>query len=307
MAAGRLSVRDIISIRDLSKKDILALLEAAERLEEKPMPELMRGKVLATLFFEPSTRTRLSFMSAMERIGGSVIGFENPALTSIGKGETLWDTIKMVENYADLIVQRHPVEGSARLAAEASSVPVINAGDGSNQHPTQTLTDLYTIKKEKGRIDGLTMGFVGDLKFGRTVHSLCLALGHFKVRMFFIAPESLQMPESYLREMDEKGIAYEMEESLQKAVKELDIIYMTRIQKERFPDITEYNKLKGTYQIDKSLLAYAKKDVRIMHPLPRIDEIKRDLDETENAAYFRQAGNGIPVRQAVIALISGRL
>lgn len=298
---------DIISIRDLSKDDLLDILAAAKKLEHKPIPNLMKGKVMATLFFEPSTRTRLSFMSAMERLGGQVLGFENTEVTSVKKGETIWDTLKMVEQYADVIVQRHPIEGSARLAAEASNVPVINAGDGANQHPTQTLLDLYTIRKEKGKLDNLNIAFVGDLKYGRTVHSLCIALSHFKTKLYFIAPKALQMPKDYLDDLDKKKIPYVIEEDLLKVARELDIIYMTRIQKERFPDPVEYNKLKGVYQIDKSLLEHTKKDVRIMHPLPRVDEISKDLDEFPQAAYFRQAGNGIPIRQAIIALVTGMI
>jgi len=299
--------KDIISIRDLSKEEILTILKTAKQLEEKPESDLMKGKILATLFFEPSTRTRLSFVSAMHRLGGKVHGFDTPDVTSQKKGETLWDTIKMVEQYADIIVQRHPLEGAARLAAEASSVPVINAGDGANQHPTQTLLDLYTIQKEKGTLDGLNIAFVGDLKYGRTVHSLCIAMSHFKTKLYFIAPTALQIPKGYLDELDQKKIPYIIEDDLLKVAKELDVIYMTRIQKERFPDPVEYNKLKGVYQIDRSLLNHTKKDVRIMHPLPRVDEIKKDLDQTEQAAYFRQAGNGIPVRQAVIALVIGMI
>ncbi len=297
--------RDLISIRDLSKSDILSILSAAKALEKDPQPNLMKNKVMASLFFEPSTRTRLSFSSAMERMGGKVLGFESAEVTSITKSETLWDTIKMVNHYADVIVQRHSVEGAARLSAEAADVPVINAGDGANQHPSQTLLDLYTIQKEKGKIDNLTIGFVGDLKYGRTVHSLCIALSHFRTRICFISPEALQMPKSYLEELDSKKIPYTVEEDIYASLKDLDILYMTRIQKERFPDPVEYNKLKGCYRIDKELLTHAKKDVRILHPLPRVDEISTDVDGTPNAAYFRQAGNGIPVRQAILALLTG--
>lgn len=307
MVGGKFKGKDIISIRDLSKEELLTILITAKKLEEKPQPNLMKGKVMATLFFEPSTRTRLSFTSAMERIGGEVLGFETSDVTSVKKGETIWDTTKMIEQYADVIVQRHSVEGAARLAAEASSVPVINAGDGANQHPTQTLLDLYTIQKEKGKLDGLNIGFVGDLKYGRTVHSLCIAMSHFKTKMYFIAPKALRMPKSYLEDLNQKGIPYVVEEDLMKVVPDLDVIYMTRIQKERFPDPVEYNKLKGVYQIDKSLLEHTKKDVRIMHPLPRVNEINKDLDDTPQAAYFRQAGNGVPVRQAIIALVTGMI
>jgi aspartate carbamoyltransferase catalytic subunit len=304
---GNFKGRDVISIRDFSKDDLLEILDTAGKLEKKPRPGLMKGKVMATLFFEPSTRTRLSFTSAMERMGGQVLGFETPDVTSVTKGETVWDTIKMVEQYADVIVIRHKIEGAARLAAEAASVPVLNAGDGANQHPSQTMLDLYTIKKEKGKIDGLNIGFVGDLKYGRTVHSLSIALSHFKAKQFFIAPKSLQMPDSYLDELSKKGVPYVIGEDLNRLAKDLDVIYMTRIQKERFPDPVEYNKLKGVYQIGKSFLQHTKNDVRILHPLPRVDEIKPDLDETPNAAYFRQAGNGIPVRQAIIAKVTGMI
>jgi len=300
-----LAGKDIISIRDLSLDEILLILSTAEDLERRPRPTAMQGKVLATLFYEPSTRTRLSFVSAVERMGGQVLGFESDSATSASKGETLWDTIKMVEQYADLLVIRHMVEGAPRLAAIASAKPVINAGDGANQHPTQTLLDLYTIKKEKGRIEGLNIGFVGDLKYGRTVHSLCIALSHFKTKMYFISPEALRMPETYLEELDRKNRPYVVEEDLMKVIGELDVVYMTRIQKERFPDPVEYNRLKGCYQIDRSILEHARDDIRIMHPLPRVDEINTDLDDTPNAAYFRQAGNAIPVRQAIIGLTTG--
>ncbi len=305
MVGSGLAGKDIISIRDLSLDEIRLILSTAEELEARPRPSAMAGKVLATLFYEPSTRTRLSFTSAAERMGGQVLGFENDSVTSASKGETLWDTVRMVEQYADVLVMRHSVEGAPRLAAMASSKPVINAGDGANQHPTQTLLDLYTIRKEKGRIDGLNVGFVGDLKYGRTVHSLCIALSHYKTKMYFISPEALRMPDTYLEDLDRKGLPYAVEEDLMKVIGDLDVLYMTRIQKERFPDPVEYNRLRGCYQIGKSILGHARKDVRIMHPLPRVDEISTDLDDTPNAAYFRQAGNAIPVRQAIIGLTAG--
>jgi aspartate carbamoyltransferase catalytic subunit len=267
----------------------------------------MKGKVMASLFFEPSTRTRLSFESAMTRLGGQVIGFSEPGNTSLKKGETLWDTIKMVEKYADVIVMRHPVEGAARLASEATCIPVINGGDGANQHPTQTLLDLYTIQKEKGRIDGLNIGFLGDLKYGRTVHSLAIALSHFRTNLYFIAPEALKMPDSYLEELDRKGVKYYEESDLLKYIGKLDVLYVTRIQKERFPDPLEYKKYAGIYKLDKSLIPHAKKSLRIMHPLPRVDEISPELDDTPHALYFEQAGNGIPVRQALLSLVLGKM
>jgi len=299
--------RDIISIRDFSKEELLYILKISKHMEEKPEPSLLNDKIMGSLFFEPSTRTRLSFESAMEQLGGRVIGFAESGVTSAKKGENLFDTIKMVEQYADVIVQRHPIEGSARLAAEASSKPVINAGDGANQHPTQTLLDLYTILKEKGQLENLNIGFCGDLKYGRTVHSLVIALSYFNAKIFFIAPDQLQIPQEYLEDLDAKKIRYVLEKNLNKVSNELDVLYMTRIQKERFPDPLEYQRLKGVYQIGLKLLDHAKKDIKIMHPLPRVDEIKSELDATENAVYFKQAGNGIYVRKAILALVLGKI
>ncbi len=298
---------DIISIRDFEKKEILHVLERAKKIERKPKPNLLRGKVMASLFFEPSTRTRLSFESAMRYLGGEVIGFAEPGTTSLKKGETLWDTIKMAEKYADVIVMRHPVEGAARLASEAAGVPVINGGDGANQHPTQTLLDLYTIQKAKGKISGLNVGFLGDLKYGRTVHSLAIALSHFKTNMYFISPGALKMPDSYLEDLESKGIKYYEEADLLKVSKKLDVLYATRIQKERFPDPLEYKKYAGVYKLNRSILPHIKPSLKIMHPLPRVDEIHPELDDTEHALYFEQAGNGIPVRQALLSLVLGRV
>jgi|TARA_Y100000310_G_C20563156_1_gene754096 aspartate carbamoyltransferase catalytic subunit len=297
--------RDIISINDLSKADLLHIIDVAKKME-KPQPNLLRGKILASLFFEPSTRTRLSFLHAMESLGGRVLGFDNAAITSIEKGESLWDTAKITESYCDLMVIRHPTEGSARLAAEASAKPVINAGDGANQHPTQTLLDLYTIQKVKGTLKNLHIGMVGDLKYGRTVHSLTNAMSHFKPTFYFIAPQALQMPHSYLEDLDKKGIKYVTESNLQKVSRKLDILYVTRIQKERFPDPVEYQKYKGYYKLDKKLLNNVKSDMKILHPLPRVDEMDKSLDDTKHAAYFEQAANGIPVRRALLALLLGK-
>lgn len=299
--------RDIISIRDLSKNEILHVLKTAKKIERKPNPNLLKGEVMASLFFEPSTRTRLSFESAMRRLGGEVIGFAEPGTTSLKKGETLWDTIKMAERYADVIVMRHPVEGAARLAAEAAGVPIINGGDGANQHPTQTLLDLYTIQKAKGKIERLKIGFLGDLKYGRTVHSLAIALSHFNTALYFISPEALKMPDSYLEELDSKGIKYYEETDLLKVSKKLDILYATRIQKERFPDPLEYKKYAGVYKLNRSILPHIKPSLKIMHPLPRVDEIHPELDDTKHALYFEQAGNGVPVRQALLSLVLGRV
>ena len=299
--------RDIISIRDFSKKELLYVLSVAKKIEKDPNPNLLKDKIASLLFFEPSTRTRLSFASAMKKLGGNTIGFAKAEVTSLKKGESLWDTIKMVEQYSDVIIMRHPLEGAARLAAEASSVPVINAGDGANQHPTQTLLDLYTIQKEKGRLENLNIGFLGDLKYGRTVHSLAIALSHFNSKMFFISPNALRMPSHYLKELKQKKIKFTEVQNLSKVSKQLDVLYVTRIQQERFPDPLEYEKYKDAYCLDKSLLKDSKKDIIVMHPLPRVGEINPDLDETKNAVYFKQAGNGIPIRQAILALALGRI
>ncbi|MBW2985007.1 aspartate carbamoyltransferase [Candidatus Woesearchaeota archaeon] len=299
--------RDIISIRDFSKEELLYVLKIAKKMEGDSYSNLLKGKVLATLFFEPSTRTRLSFETAMHRLGGSVIGFAQPEVSSVKKGETIWDTIKTVNEYVDVIVQRHPIEGAARLAAESASVPVINGGDGANQHPTQTLLDLYTIKKNKGKLEGLNVGFLGDLKYGRTVHSLAAALSHFKTTMYFISPDALKMPKSDLDLLDQRKIKYYETNSLTNVAKNLDVLYVTRIQKERFPDVMEYEKYKNVYHLDKSLLKNIKKDLKIMHPLPRVGEISPELDDTPHAVYFQQAGNGIPVRKALLALVLGKI
>jgi aspartate carbamoyltransferase catalytic subunit len=300
------SGRDIVSIRDFTKSDLLHVLKVAKDMEGDK-PRLLTGKILSTLFFEPSTRTRLSFESAMYRLGGKVIGFSDEKVSSVKKGETIWDTAKMAERYSDVIVIRTPIEGSARLAAEAASVPVINGGDGANQHPTQTLLDLYTIQKSKGKIDGLKVGFLGDLKYGRTVHSLAMALSHWKVDLYFIAPDALQMPEHYLKDLQEMGIKYYQTNDVFEISKKLDILYVTRIQQERFPDSMEYEKYKNAYRLDQSLLSHIKKDLKIMHPLPRVGEISPDLDETEHAIYFDQAGNGVTVRKALLALVLGKV
>ncbi|HJN56984.1 MAG: aspartate carbamoyltransferase [Candidatus Woesearchaeota archaeon] len=299
--------RDIISIYDFSKEDILYILKTAKKMEKRSNPSLLKNNIMATLFFEPSTRTRLSFIAAMEQLGGKVTGFANSKITSIKKGETLWDTAKMVEQYVDLIVIRHHLEGSARLAAEASSKPVINGGDGSNQHPTQTLLDLYTIQKSKDTLNNLHVGILGDLKYGRTVHSLAIALSHFNPIFYFISPDALKMPRNYIAELREKGIRIYETPNLLSVSKKLDILYVTRIQQERFPDPLEYEKYKGVYRLDSSLTKYVKRDLKIMHPLPRIDEIDKSLDNTPHALYFEQAANGIPVRKALISLVLGKI
>jgi aspartate carbamoyltransferase catalytic subunit len=298
--------RDIVSIRDFSKGDLLHVLNVSKEMEDEK-PDLLSGKILSTLFFEPSTRTRLSFESAMCRLGGKVIGFSDEKVSSVKKGETIWDTAKMADRYSDVIVIRSPIEGSARLAAEAAMGPVINGGDGSNQHPTQTLLDLYTIQKAKNKIDGLKVGFLGDLKYGRTVHSLSIALSHWEVEMYFIAPDALQMPEQYLKDLQEKGIKCFAASDVFSVSEELDILYVTRIQQERFPDPLEYERYKNAFRLDESLLKHIKKTLKIMHPLPRVGEISPELDDTDHAIYFEQAGNGVTVRKAVLALVLGKV
>ena len=301
--------RDVISIRDFKKEDIEHVLKTAERLERELKDEgalkYAGGKILATLFFEPSTRTRLSFESAMHRLGGSVIGFSEASSTSVKKGESLRDTIKTVEQYSDVIVIRHPKEGAARLAAEVADIPVINAGDGSNQHPTQTLLDLYTIKRTFGRIDGLKIGLLGDLKYGRTVHSLSEALTHYDVELYLISPELLKMPKHIVEDLRNKGVKIYETSDLESVIPELDVLYATRIQKERFPDEQEYLKVKGSYVITLDLLKNAKESLKIMHPLPRVDEIHPSVDASKHAIYFRQVFSGVPVRMALLGLTLG--
>jgi aspartate carbamoyltransferase catalytic subunit len=297
--------RDIVSIRDFTKNDLLHILRRSKEMEVDK-PELLAGKILSVLFFEPSTRTRLSFESAMCRLGGRVIGFSDEKVSSEKKGETIWDTVKMADRYSDVIVIRSPIEGSARLAAEAASVPVINGGDGANQHPTQTLLDLYTIQKAKRKLNGLRIGFLGDLKYGRTVHSLAIALSHWEVDLYFIAPDALQMPDQYLKDLQEKGIRCIQTSDVFSVSEELDVLYVTRIQQERFPDPMEFERYKNAYRLDQSLLKHVKKDMKIMHPLPRVGEISPELDETNHALYFEQAGNGVTVRKALLALVLGR-
>ncbi|HDM22984.1 MAG TPA: aspartate carbamoyltransferase [Methanomicrobia archaeon] len=297
--------RDIISIRDMKKEDIEYILEKSEEMEKnmEKNRNLLDGYVLSTLFFEPSTRTRLSFESAMKRLGGEVITVAEAKTSSAAKGETLTDTVKTVEQYSDVIVIRHPNEGAARLAAEAVEIPIINAGDGANQHPTQTLLDLYTIKKEYGKIDGLTIALMGDLKYGRTVHSLATALGYYNVNLIFVSPEELKMPSEIKKYLKSRGIPYREISSIEE-IGETDILYVTRIQKERFPDPTEYEKVRGTYKILPETLKLLG-NAKIMHPLPRVDEISPKIDRTENAIYFKQARNGIPVRMAILSLVLG--
>lgn len=296
--------KDLISITDFTKEEYLKIMRLAADFEANPNQELLKGKVVATLFFEPSTRTRLSFETAISRLGGRIVGFADPGSSSATKGETLHDTIKMVSNYADLIVMRHPLEGAARYAAEISPVPVINAGDGANQHPTQTLLDMYSILKTQGTLDNLNIFMVGDLKYGRTVHSLLQAMSEFENPIFnFIAPEVLQMPRAYKLHLDEKGIRYFEHTEFTDIISEADIIYMTRVQKERFSDPIEYEKVKNIYILRASMLKNTKPNMRILHPLPRVNEIHPDVDANEKAYYFEQARNGVFTREAIIAHI----
>lgn len=304
--------RDIISITDFSKSELLMILELADRIDREDHGNqigrtLLRGKILANLFFEPSTRTRMSFDSAMKQAGGDVIGFNEMESTSTAKGESLSDSVKIIEGYCDVIVLRHFWEGSARLAAESVQIPVINAGDGANQHPTQTFLDLYTIKKTKGRLDELSVGFIGDLKYGRTVHSLAYALSHFSTKMYFISPVNLKIPNEYTSELKGRGIFCYEGDNFEEISGELDILYCTRMQKERFADPVEYEKVKGFCKITKSLLEEldVKEELKILHPLPRVDEMDASLDDTSYGVYFQQARNGIPVRKAILGAVLG--
>jgi aspartate carbamoyltransferase catalytic subunit len=298
--------RSIVSIDDVDPSDLSEIFSVADRmlsaLESGKKLDILAGKIMATLFYEPSTRTRLSFESSMHRLGGSVISVSDVKSSSVAKGETLADTIRMAESYSDVIVIRHPLEGAARLASKFSSKPVINAGDGSGQHPTQTLLDLYTMKKHFGKIDGLNIAMVGDLRYGRTVHSLLLALSNFDVEVTLISPAILKMPD-HIRERLGKKVKITTEENLEHGIDEHDVFYITRIQKERFTDQNEYNSVIGLYSIDNETVKKMKQNSIIMHPLPRIDEIKAEVDFLPNAMYFRQAFYGVPVRMALLSMI----
>lgn len=295
----------LISIHDFTKEEILHVLDIAREFEKNKSQTLLRDKVIACIFFEPSTRTRLSFETASNRLGARVIGFSDAGNTSISKGETLKDTIKMVSNYVDLIVMRHPLEGSARYASEVASVPVINAGDGANQHPSQTLLDLYTIRQTQGRLENININMVGDLKYGRTVHSLLQALSHFSPTFTFTAPDELKMPQEYKDFLSRKQIPFTETSELEGNISRNDILYMTRVQQERFTDPMEYEKVKNVYSLTASMLKNAKPTMKILHPLPRINEISQDVDDTPYAYYFKQAENGVYVRMAIIAYLLG--
>lgn len=298
--------KNLISITDFSKDEYLKIMELAAEFEENPNQNLLQGKVVASLFFEPSTRTRLSFETAINRLGGKIVGFSDSSSSSISKGETLHDTTRMVSNYVDLIVMRHPLEGSARYASEIANVPVINAGDGANQHPTQTLLDMYSIMKTQGRLDNINIFMVGDLKYGRTVHSLLQALSVFENPIFnFIAPPELAMPLEFKRFLERKGIRYFEHTEFTNIISEADIIYMTRVQKERFTDPIEYEKVKNVYILRNKMLNNTKATMKILHPLPRVNEIHPDVDSNPKAYYFTQALNGVFTRQAIISHIMG--
>ena len=297
--------RSLVSINDYSKEEIMQILEIAAEFEKEPHQNLLNGRVIASLFFEPSTRTRLSFESAIQKMGGNVVGFSSAATSSVQKGESLKDTILTVCNYSDLIVMRHPVDGSARYASEVATVPIINAGDGANQHPTQCLLDLYSIKKTQGTLENLEVTFVGDLKYGRTVHSLVIALCQFNTKFHLVSPVELKLPSAVKRHIKEANLQYEQYTDFNEVIPKSDIIYMTRIQRERFPDPLEYEKVKNAYILNNSMLDNSRENCRILHPLPRVNEISIDVDSNPKAYYFEQALNGVFVRQALIAAILG--
>jgi len=302
--------KDILHGNQFSKKEIEAILKVASEFEKELKKRgaipLLKGKILATLFFEPSTRTRLSFEAAMQRLGGGVIGMGSVESSSVAKGETLVDTIQTVSQYADVIVLRHPRTGSAQEAADATPIPIINAGDGSGQHPTQALLDLYTIRKELGTLKNLTISLVGDLKNGRTVHALVEVLSLFQAKLYFVSPPSLRMPEEITSNLRGRGIEIIETEDMLEAGRASHLIYMTRIQKERFTDLSEYEKVKGSFIIDQAFLDQLNKEMTILHPLPRVDEIHPEVDSNLGSAYFRQVRNGVFVRMALLAMIFGK-
>ena len=297
---------DFVTIADLSKERIMYLLEMAQEFEKHPNRELLKGRVVATLFFEPSTRTRLSFETAANRLGARVIGFTDAKASSVSKGETLKDTLLMVSNYADVIVMRHFIEGAAQYACEVAPVPIINAGDGAHQHPSQTMLDLYSIYKTQGTLENLNIYLVGDLKYGRTVHSLIMAMRHFNPTFHFVAPKELAMPVEYKLYCKENGIKYQEHTAFnEKVIADADIIYMTRVQKERFSDLMEYERVKNVYILKNDMLSHVKENMRILHPLPRVNEIAYDVDENPHAYYIQQAQNGLYAREALFCYVLG--
>lgn len=298
--------RDYVTIADMSKEQILHLIEMAQEFEKHPNRELLKGRIVATLFFEPSTRTRLSFETAANRLGAKVIGFADPKITSGTKGETLKDTILMVSNYADIIVMRHHIEGAAQYASEIAPVPIVNAGDGAHEHPSQCLLDLYSIYKTQGTLENLNIYLVGDLKYGRTVHSLITAMRHFNPTFHFIAPKELAMPNEYKLYCKEHGINYQEHTAFnEKIIADADIIYMTRVQKERFSDLMEYERVKNVYILKASMLGQARENMKILHPLPRVNEIAYDVDDNPHAYYIQQAQNGLYAREAIFCHVLG--
>ena len=295
--------KDIISISEFSREHIERILKTATELKHNPRNDLLKGKLIGVTFFEGSTRTRLSFETAIHRLGGQVIGFADATNTSHGKkGETLTDSIRIITSYTDALVMRHPMEGAARLAADISPVPVINAGDGANQHPSQTILDLFTIKETQGRLDEINIAFVGDLKYGRTVHSLAEALSMYNARIYLVSPQSLAMPNYILKHLDKHNIKYSVHDTIEEVMPKVDILYMTRVQKERF-DETEYQHLRSKFILSPDMLADAKPNMKILHPLPRIDEITTDVDSSAHAYYFKQAANGVYARQALLSMV----
>lgn len=297
--------KSLVSIDDYTKDEYMRLIEVADFYEHNPNQNILNDKVIATLFYEPSTRTRLSFESAISRLGAKYIGFSDTQTSSISKGESFKDTVKIVNNYCDLLIMRHPLEGSVRYASEISKVPLINAGDGANQHPTQTLLDLYSIKKTQNTLDNLNILMVGDMKYGRTVHSLLMAMSNFNTSFTFISPEELKMPKQYKQHLEGLGLHYKEDSIFENNIPNADIIYMTRIQKERFTDPIDYEKIKNAYVLKNSMLKKSKKNMKILHPLPRVNEISNDVDENPKAYYFDQALNGVYIRQAIISEILG--
>ncbi|MDR0421353.1 MAG: aspartate carbamoyltransferase [Prevotellaceae bacterium] len=298
-------MKSLVSITDFSKDEILKTLDLAAEFERNPNQNILNNKVVASIFFEPSTRTRLSFETAVNRLGGRIIGFSDSANTSVSKGETLKDTISMIANYADLIIMRHYIEGAARYASEISKIPVINAGDGANQHPSQTLLDMYSIKKTQGKLENLSITMIGDLKYGRTVHSLLMAMSHFNTTFKFIAPAELQMPVEYKNYLDKLGLKYSEHTELTENISDTDIIYMTRVQRERFSDLLEYEKVKNIYVLTNEMLENTKPNVKVLHPLPRVGEIDVNVDDNPKAYYFTQSLNGVYTRMAIIACVLG--
>ncbi len=297
--------KSLVSINDYSKEEQIRILDLAQEFEQDPVQTILKDHVIASLFFEPSTRTRLSFESAVNRLGGKIVGFSEASNTSVKKGESLRDTILTVANYSDLIVMRNPIEGSARFASEISPVPLINAGDGANQHPTQTLLDLYSIRKTQGTLDNLHIAMVGDLKYGRTIHSLVIALCNFNTTFHLVSPVELKLPSSVKMHIKEKNLAYHQYTEMDEVIPQADVLYMTRIQRERFSDPLEYERIKNAYNLHYDMILHTKENFKVLHPLPRVNEININVDKSPKAYYFEQALNGVFVRQALIASILG--